>query len=226
MRGSCVRALRLHQVDSQRGYHRTRNLVLNSEDVVKIAIECLRPKVLVGFCTNQLRGHSQSVAGLADAAFEHVGNTQFTGDRLQPFRPALEVEGRRTRDDPQARRFSRAVRSTPPTGRQRNTPDPCLRSCQRTAVLQPTVRCRARARGAPTVACPSAAVVDRESRGAWRQRPVVPQEVRECENERGGSYDPPGPALRHRDVIRRRATQVRESLRPLPGAPERALLRG
>ena len=66
-----------------------RDLVLDGEDVVERPVVALGPEVGAGGGIDQLRGHPDAVAGLADAALEHVADAELAADprARRPARP-------------------------------------------------------------------------------------------------------------------------------------------
>src|SRR4030095_15240454 len=62
----------------------------------------LAPQLITIAHGDQLRGDSQTIAGLAHAAFEHVRHAQLLADALNILPLALERERRRARRDAQA----------------------------------------------------------------------------------------------------------------------------
>ena len=77
--------------------HRGRDLVLDREDVVELAVVGLRPQVRVGAGADQLRGDPHRVARLAHGAFEHVRHVQRARDLRDRDLFALERERRGAR---------------------------------------------------------------------------------------------------------------------------------
>ena len=71
---------RAEQRDLELLHHVGRDLVLDLENVVQLAVVGLRPQVRVGAGLDQLRGDPDRVAGLADRAFQHVGHVQRARD--------------------------------------------------------------------------------------------------------------------------------------------------
>ena len=70
-----------------------RDFILNLEDVLQRPIELLRPEVVPLFHIDELRGDSQPVARLADAAFEHRADVQAPPDL--PHVEGLALERKR-----------------------------------------------------------------------------------------------------------------------------------
>src|SRR5262245_28048118 len=76
------RALGLGLVDlgHQDRNDRPGNLVLNSEDVLQLAVVTLGPKVSAGQGIDELGGDADAIAGPTDAAFENVANAELAAD--------------------------------------------------------------------------------------------------------------------------------------------------
>jgi hypothetical protein len=87
--------------DAQRLGDRSRDLVLDHEHVVDVAIEALGPQVIAVGDVHQLRADAQAVAGLADAALEHRLHVQSLADLAHVDLRALELERRGPRHDRQ-----------------------------------------------------------------------------------------------------------------------------
>ena len=81
---------RAEQRDLELLDHVGRDLVLDREDVVELAVVGLRPQVRVGAGVDQLRGDPHRVAGLAHRAFEHVRHVQRARDLRNRDLLALE----------------------------------------------------------------------------------------------------------------------------------------
>src|SRR5438105_2308839 len=75
-----------------------RNLVLQFENVIEGAVEAVGPDVRAASRVDQLSSDAHAVAGLADAAFEHVAHAQFARDLLQVDGAALVRKTRIARD--------------------------------------------------------------------------------------------------------------------------------
>jgi hypothetical protein len=107
IRGQLRRVSRLRRLggepDLQRARDSLRDLVLNREDVRHLAIVPLGPDVAAVGRRDELCGDPDSVARLADAAFEHVGDAQHFGDLPDVIVLALECERRRPCDHLQGR---------------------------------------------------------------------------------------------------------------------------
>ena len=91
-----------HKADLQRLDDLLRHIVLNREDVGKIAIIPLRPGMAAALAVDQLTGHAYPVARLAHAALQHVMHAKCPRDILNiaafPFEGEAGVAG----DDEQA----------------------------------------------------------------------------------------------------------------------------
>ena len=86
------------ELDLERGDDRLRDLVLQREDVGKIAIVAFRPDVLVVRAVDQLRGDPHAIARFAHAAFEHVRDLELPRDLRQVDVLAFERERGVARD--------------------------------------------------------------------------------------------------------------------------------
>ena len=87
------------QLQLHRGDDRLRNLVLQREDVVEVAVVALRPQVAAGRAVDQLRGDAHALAGLAHAALEHVADPELPRELPDVDVLALERERRVARGD-------------------------------------------------------------------------------------------------------------------------------
>ena len=76
------RALRLGLVHMghQDRNDRPGNLVLNSEDVLQLAVVTLRPTVSAGNSIDELGADADAITGAADAAFEDVAHAELAAD--------------------------------------------------------------------------------------------------------------------------------------------------
>src|SRR5207237_7869399 len=72
--------------------HRLGDLVLEREDVSQIAVVAFRPDMLSALGLDQLRGDPEPVAGLAQAALEHVPNAELTPDLRHIDRTGLMAQ--------------------------------------------------------------------------------------------------------------------------------------
>jgi len=81
--------------------NRLRNLVLEREDVVQVAIVALRPDMAAGGAVDQLRGDPHPAARLAHAAFDNVADLELARDLRNVHVLALEHEGGVARGDPE-----------------------------------------------------------------------------------------------------------------------------
>ena len=93
------------QLQLERGDDRFRNLVLDRENVLEVAVVALGPDMVAARAVDQLRVDAHPPAGLADAAFEHVADAELAGDVADIDRLALEREGGVARDHRQGRDF-------------------------------------------------------------------------------------------------------------------------
>jgi hypothetical protein len=100
---------RTEQSDPELLHYVRRDLVLDREDVVELAVVGLRPQVRVGPGADQLRRDTHRVAGLAHRAFEHIGNVQRARDLRDAGLLALERERRRARRHLQLRNLREQV---------------------------------------------------------------------------------------------------------------------
>src|SRR5262249_29829356 len=83
----------------QRRNDRSSYLVLNSEDILNVAVIALRPEVALGDGIDQLRRDADAAACLAHTPLHNVAHTQrFSHSRDVDGGPA-EVEGRIAGDD-------------------------------------------------------------------------------------------------------------------------------
>ena len=83
------------------GDHVQRYLVLELEDIGRIAVVTFGPDMGTGFTIDQLSGDAHATARLADAAFQYVAHTEFTSDLLDVDGFALVSEARIAGDDEQ-----------------------------------------------------------------------------------------------------------------------------
>ena len=91
------------ELHPQGGDDRLGDLVLDREDVGKVAVVAVGPGVTAGLGVDQLGGDPHPVAGLAHAAFEDVGDVERARDFLDVHHLALERERRVPRDHEQRR---------------------------------------------------------------------------------------------------------------------------
>ena len=85
----------------QGGDDRRRDLVLDREDVLELAVVALGPDVPVGLGIDQLHRDAHAVARLAHAALDHVLHAELRRHLLDADRAVLVHEGRVARDDEQ-----------------------------------------------------------------------------------------------------------------------------
>jgi hypothetical protein len=81
---------------------RAGNFVLDGEDVVQLAVEAFRPQLETTLRVDELRRDSHLLAVFADAAFDHVRDSQPLRDRAHVRRVVLERKCRAARHDLQA----------------------------------------------------------------------------------------------------------------------------
>ena len=95
----------LRQVERERADNLLRHVVLHGEDVGQVAIETLRPQMSARGRVDKLCGDPYPVAGLADAALQHVAHAEVPAHLLNVHVPALEGEGRIASDHEQLRQL-------------------------------------------------------------------------------------------------------------------------
>ena len=100
---------RAEQRDLELLDHVGRDLVLDREDVVELAVVGLRPQVRVGAGLDQLRRDPHRVARLAHRAFQHVRHVQRARDLRDPDLLAFERERRGARRHLQLRNLRQQV---------------------------------------------------------------------------------------------------------------------
>ena len=79
----------------------TRYLVLQLEDVVEHTVKAVGPDMRAGRCIDQLPGDAHAVARLAQAAFEHIADTEVMPDLLHIDGATLVGEAGIAGDDEQ-----------------------------------------------------------------------------------------------------------------------------
>ena len=77
------------QARLDRADDRQRDLVLQREDVVELAVVALGPDVGAGRRIDELAGDAHAIRRLAHAAFEHVAHAEFAADLLHVDRRPL-----------------------------------------------------------------------------------------------------------------------------------------
>jgi hypothetical protein len=86
----------------ERRGNRAGHLVLNGEDILKLAVVAFSPNVSVGFSIDQLHCDPDAIASLSYASLENIIDAKFARDLLHLHRFALIHEGRISRDNEQA----------------------------------------------------------------------------------------------------------------------------
>ncbi|MET4092888.1 hypothetical protein ABID60_008643 [Bradyrhizobium sp. S3.5.5] len=76
-----------------------RQPILQVEKIFDLTVKPVRSEIQAGRRVDQLTGNSDSIAGLAHTAFEHVANAQLLTDLFDVDRPALVGQSRMSRDD-------------------------------------------------------------------------------------------------------------------------------
>src|SRR5438034_259606 len=89
------------ELQLERGHDRLRNLVLQREDVIEVAVVALGPDVPAGRAVDQLRRDPYPATGLARAALQNVVDLELARDLRNVDVLALEHERRVARGDPQ-----------------------------------------------------------------------------------------------------------------------------
>ena len=80
-----------------------RDLLLDREDVLHLAVVARRPEAVAGADVGELHRDPEAVARLADAAFQDRAHVQQLGaDPAHVHRPVLVLEGGGARSHPQA----------------------------------------------------------------------------------------------------------------------------
>ena len=74
------------------------DFVLNREDVFEVAVVLFRPDMMAGFRIDQLSGHANPAACLANTAFDDISRAEYFADLPYVGRAAFEGEGRISRD--------------------------------------------------------------------------------------------------------------------------------
>src|SRR6266851_5109288 len=93
--GSAPDRLRvLHSLDLRRdlGHDDSGYFFLYREDVFPHAVVALGPDLIAAQRVDQLAGHTNSIGGLADAAFQHIADTEFPADLMDVERLSLVEE--------------------------------------------------------------------------------------------------------------------------------------
>jgi len=88
-------------VRSQECDNRAHNVVLDSKDVLELAVVVLRPTVRARCGIDQLGGDANAIATASYAPFQHVTHTQLAPDLTDIDRLTLVLEARISGDDEQ-----------------------------------------------------------------------------------------------------------------------------
>ena len=91
--------LAFEQLDLQLIYYRQGNLILNSKDILEVAIVSLRPQMIAVFNADKLSCDPQTIAGLSNASFKNVGHVELASYFAHVHLFAFERERRSARDD-------------------------------------------------------------------------------------------------------------------------------
>ena len=90
-------------------HDRLRDIVLNGEDVLHLAVVALRPQMITVGNVHELSGDAKAVAHLADAALENRRDLQLPSDLADVLVLSLERERRRARRDAQRLNLGQSV---------------------------------------------------------------------------------------------------------------------
>src|SRR5260370_25993779 len=75
--------LRSDQLDAKRVREPARDLILQSEQIARVAVEPLPPKMRVGRGIDQLGVEAELAARSPDAPFEHIAHAELAADLLR-----------------------------------------------------------------------------------------------------------------------------------------------
>src|SRR5437588_8390350 len=64
------------QLDLQLIYYRQGDLILDSKDILEVAIVSLRPQMIAVFNADKLGGDPQTIAGLSNTSFENIRDVE------------------------------------------------------------------------------------------------------------------------------------------------------
>src|SRR5690349_3754221 len=80
-------SLRRNQFDAERVREPACDLVLQREEVPRVAIEALRPQMRIALSIDQLSVYADPVTGPPDATFHYIAHTQLTANlpRVNPL---------------------------------------------------------------------------------------------------------------------------------------------
>ena len=93
--------LALDELELERSNHVRGDLVLEREDVAKLAVEAHRPKLLAADRLDELGGDAHPAADFALAPLEHVAYVQLAADDMRVDDLVLVGDGRVARDHEQ-----------------------------------------------------------------------------------------------------------------------------
>src|SRR5262249_41864053 len=99
----CARTLSLTHPRNDRGRNRLRDFVLHRENVRQTAVVPLRPQVIAALCLDELTCNANPIAAAADTTFEHVTDTEFSGNLFHVDGTTFVGEAGVPRDDKKRR---------------------------------------------------------------------------------------------------------------------------
>jgi hypothetical protein len=70
------------------------DLVLQGEQIARVAVQAVGPQMRVGLGIDQLGAHTHLVARPLDAPFQHIAHAQLAADLLRASGPVAIGEGR------------------------------------------------------------------------------------------------------------------------------------
>jgi hypothetical protein len=77
-----------------------RDLALEGKSIAQIALIAVRPQVLIGICSDQLRRDSNLLASAQDRPFHHAINVQLPSNPWQRLASAFVLHSRGAGDHP------------------------------------------------------------------------------------------------------------------------------
>src|SRR5439155_6054890 len=83
------------EFDLQRRDDGPRNILLDSEHILELAVVCIRPQLVPIAGAHELRRDANAVAAAPDAPLEYGTDVQLAADLVHVDLPALELERRR-----------------------------------------------------------------------------------------------------------------------------------